>query len=628
MTKEYTALYAIEEGRLFYDCIKPAKPRGGWLADPGRGRERTRDSFEQEVMGVLIEHYDIVLLISLLLVVTMIHAILARNPSLRRHKIPELATPLVGVFLGVIMYWTSGSDLVCQFADESFFLDVILPPVIFAEAFVIKKRLLFARAGTAISLGMFGCIVQIVIVGYALFGLCKSGIFGATDDTAELATDSPVEALLLAAVLAVPEGATLLEDYEETPALRSLLFLLVGESVVAEPIAIAFFDSLRRQTEESDDGEATYTHTKNLAFAITKDVLVIYIVSLVLGIISSIVCSGAVRLTREWHFRPSPRAIAYCPSLLDAKDVDASDMVSLEVAIMLLCPFAAYMFAEASELSGAVAMWTAALSLATFSFRLISPPAQETLTRMFLVLRFLCQKLIFAYVGMNIMVMGDDFKNEEWRADDDNSSWASLSLVISAVVLLSLTRLFIILCVGIGRYCCEGTRPLEFREMVTVWFCGHLRGPVTVVLGLGVITQRRSTVLSVALTIVAASYLILGLTGPTVITCLFPDAAPPTSHQPLLDEDVPEKSEILEPTPSLVTAPHHILLGDEKFAARSEPARPEAEEEEDDVAPRHSLHRAWASINDPFHGLLGVADHGSASVKRQQAAIDETDEKT
>ena len=72
-----------------------------------------------------------------------------------------------GLIVALIIHETFNGTVI-QFSDENFFL-IILPPIIFAAGYTLKKKNFIRSLGLIIGLGIFGTIIAMGIISAILY---------------------------------------------------------------------------------------------------------------------------------------------------------------------------------------------------------------------------------------------------------------------------------------------------------------------------------------------------------------------------------------------------------------------------------------------------------------------------
>ena len=128
--------------------------------------------------------------------------------------------------------------------DNEIFFTFVLPPIIFAAGYNLRKSLFFENFGIISFLGVMGTLLSfLVLTGFIV--LFNELIFGGMLSTSEV--------LLLSAVLCATDtvAALSLVKVEQFPVLNAVLF---GEGIINDAVAIIIFRSVTNFVSEENDG--------------------------------------------------------------------------------------------------------------------------------------------------------------------------------------------------------------------------------------------------------------------------------------------------------------------------------------------------------------------------------------
>lgn len=144
-----------------------------------------------------------------------------------------------GIFFGWIIWYTAGKTL--MFSGQIFFY-YILPPIIFAAGYNMKRRRFMRNIGYITLYGIIGTLFNFILIGIGAVLLSYYDLIVDLDgNTVNISTNA---ALALGAVLASSDAVAVLTivKEEEAPHLFSILF---GEGIVNDAIAIILFKSVQ-----------------------------------------------------------------------------------------------------------------------------------------------------------------------------------------------------------------------------------------------------------------------------------------------------------------------------------------------------------------------------------------------
>jgi NhaP-type Na+/H+ or K+/H+ antiporter len=149
---------------------------------------------------------------------------------------------LMGAVLGLAVMHTSGGNNRLEISDQTFFY-FVLPPIIFAQGYGLKKRNFFKYFHYITAFGVFGTFLQFVFMTGSLFQLSsifKVQLNTSEDEGAQLTLQ---EAMIISACLAAADEVAALSLIKSTeyPKLSAILF---GEGVVNDAISILLFHAV------------------------------------------------------------------------------------------------------------------------------------------------------------------------------------------------------------------------------------------------------------------------------------------------------------------------------------------------------------------------------------------------
>ena len=172
---------------------------------------------------------------------------------------------VLGGLLGLIVSHTTGGNGAFEISDKTFFY-FVLPPIIFAQGYGLKKRNFFKYFHFITLFGILGTVLQFVFMTGCLY--FTSQMFGVTIENEKGVGDklSLHEATVISACLAAADEVAVLSliKAREFPKLSAILF---GEGVVNDAISILLFHSVvntRRLDNSSTRGEGASFHQRKL----------------------------------------------------------------------------------------------------------------------------------------------------------------------------------------------------------------------------------------------------------------------------------------------------------------------------------------------------------------------------
>eukprot|EP00891_Asterochloris_glomerata_P000623 jgi/Astpho2/623/Aster-04465 len=274
-----------------------------------------------------------------------------------------------------LMLSAAGLERALTFSPVIFFY-ALLPPIVFAAGFTLKKRdffknlgtiTLFAVAGTFISALAFGILTYLLVV----LGAVKR---------AHLGPAPLIECLLYGSLISATDPVATLSIFQDMDVPPLLYNLVFGESVLNDAVAIVLFRSL----EDFYDAPLTWS----VLPLICARFLAIGIGSLLVGVGVALACAFILK-----RFQLSPSSNSSDGTL-------AFNGTIYEIALVVMSSYLAYLVAETVQLSGIVALFFTGICHAHYSFYSITDNAAITLKGVVEFAAFLSETGVFAYLGL------------------------------------------------------------------------------------------------------------------------------------------------------------------------------------------------------------------------------------
>ncbi|KAL6782170.1 hypothetical protein ACKKBF_B39330 [Auxenochlorella protothecoides x Auxenochlorella symbiontica] len=326
--------------------------------------------------GEAVSSEEITLLWALLIVVIVVTYLI------QRHKLnwipPASCAMVIGIFAGILSK-VIGLAKPLRFSPEVFFY-ALLPPIVFAAGFTLKKKQFFHNLGPILMFAVVGTFISALVFGFATYLLVLLKVVNITS----MAGAPLVECLMYgSAISSIDPVATLavLTDTDVPPMLYNLVF---GESVLNDAVAIVLFRSLAK------------FYDTPMGLSSLLGVLVSF-VALALG---SLAIGVAVALAAAFLLKRLERPAA------GRSHVDGT---LYEIAIVVMGSYLAYLLAELAGMSGIVALFFSGVCHAHYSYYNIGQDAQITLRKLSEFLAFACEMFVMAYLGLQVATMHHKF---------------------------------------------------------------------------------------------------------------------------------------------------------------------------------------------------------------------------
>ncbi|KAL8515535.1 hypothetical protein ACS0TY_014283 [Phlomoides rotata] len=438
-----------------------------------------------ETMDTLTSDHTSV--VSITLFVTLLCACIVIGHLLEENRwMNESITALIiGVATGVVILLISKgkSSRLLVFSEELFFI-YLLPPIIFNAGFQVKKKQFFRNFMTITMFGALGTMISFTIISLGAMAFFKK-----MDITLDLG-----DYLAIGAIFAATDSVCTLQvlSQDETPLLYSLVF---GEGVVNDATSVVLFNAV-----QSFDLSNLNTMA---ALKLVGSFIYLFITSTVLGVVTGLLSAYVIK--KLYFGRHS---------------------TDREVAIMMLMAYLSYMVAELTDLSGILTVFFCGIVMSHYTWHNVTENSRITTKHTFATLSFVAEIFIFLYVGMDALDI------EKWRFV---SSSPKTSFSVSAT-LLGLTLVGRAAFVFPLSFLSNLTKKhphekIDFKQQITVWWAGLMRGAVSMALAYNQFTRAGHTqdranaiLITSTITVVLFSTVVFGLMTKPLVRFLMPSS--------------------------------------------------------------------------------------------------------
>ncbi|XP_067009188.1 sodium/hydrogen exchanger 6 isoform X2 [Anabrus simplex] len=258
-------------------------------------------------------------------------------------------------------------DLKATFDPEIFF-NIILPPIIFHAGYSLKRKYFFRNLGAILTYALVGTTISSFVVGALMYGFVQlpylKGSFTFLDT------------LYFGALISSTDPLTILAIFHDLHVDVNLYALVFGESVLNDAVAIVLSGAIQNYAERYQSGSGefeTYAFFRALG-----DFIGIFSLSLLIG------------------------AVMGCLTALLTKFTRVRDFPLLESALFVLMSYSTFLIAEASELTGVVAVLFCGICQAHYTYNNLSVDSRARTKKLFELLNFLAENFIFSYIGVSM----------------------------------------------------------------------------------------------------------------------------------------------------------------------------------------------------------------------------------
>ncbi|XP_071721131.1 sodium/hydrogen exchanger 1-like [Rutidosis leptorrhynchoides] len=401
----------------------------------------------------------------------------------------------IGLGIGCIILLTTGgkSSHILEFKQEFFFV-YLLPPIIFNAGFEVKKKQFFQNFTTITSFGAIGTLISFAIISFGTAYLFPKLDINYLDLKDYLA---------LGAIFSATDSVCTLQilNQEQTPLLYSLVF---GEGVVNDATSVVLFNA----TTQFNLSEMNALVAVKFAW----NFMSLFVLSTLLGVMVGLLCSYIIK------------ALYF-----------GRDSTDREVSLMILMAYLSYILAEIFGLSGILTVFFCGIVMSHYAWHNVTIDSQVTTKHTFATMSFIAEIFIFMYVGM------DSLDVEKWKFVKDSpgkSFWASA--VLLGLIMVG-RACFVFPISIISNLTTKSTsNKIEFKQQVTVWWAGLMRGAVSVALAYKKFTgsdkqpmqPANALLITSTISIVLFSTVVFGLLTKPIINCLLPQSSNADQSQP------------------------------------------------------------------------------------------------
>ncbi|KAK9057267.1 hypothetical protein SSX86_022102 [Deinandra increscens subsp. villosa] len=382
---------------------------------------------------------------------------------------------LIGLGTGSVILLTSGgtSSHILEFKQEFFFI-YLLPPIIFNAGFQVKKKQFFQNFTTITLFGAIGTLISFAIISFGTTRLFpKLGI----------SYLDMKDYLALGAIFSATDSVCTLQvlNQEETPLLYSLVF---GEGVVNDATSVVLFNAITK-FDLSDVN--TFT-----AIKFAGNFLSLFVLSTFLGVLVGLLCSFIIRTL---YF--------------------GRDSTDREVSLMILMAYLSYVLAEVFGLSGILTVFFCGIVMSHYAWHNVTVNSQVTTKHAFATMSFIAEIFIFMYVGMDALDV------EKWKfvKDSPRKSFGASAILLGLIMVGRACFVFPISIIS-NLTTKPTNNKIEFKQQVTVWWAGLMRGAVSVALAYKKFTRSDEQDMEPANALLITSTIIIVLFSTTVFGLL------------------------------------------------------------------------------------------------------------
>ncbi|XP_011066167.1 PREDICTED: sodium/hydrogen exchanger 7 isoform X1 [Acromyrmex echinatior] len=271
-------------------------------------------------------------------------------------------------FRGEIYKEDNEIDLKATFDPEIFF-NIILPPIIFHAGYSLKRRYFFRNLGAILMYALIGTSISAFVIGALMYAFVQLIPHLSTSFTF-------LDTLYFGALISPTDPLTIISIFNDLHVDVNLYALVFGESVLNDAVAIVLSGSIQNYAERYQSGSGGFETVA--FFQAFGDFVEIFSLSLFIG------------------------ATMGCITALLTKFTRVRDFPLLESALFVLMSYSTFLIAEATDLTGVVAVLFCGICQAHYTYNNLSLDSRQRTKQLFELLNFLAENFIFSYIGVSM----------------------------------------------------------------------------------------------------------------------------------------------------------------------------------------------------------------------------------
>ncbi|OMO53733.1 Na+/H+ exchanger [Corchorus capsularis] len=390
----------------------------------------------------------------------------------------------IGICTGIVILLTSGwkSSHILVFSEDLFFI-YLLPPIIFNAGFQVKKKQFFRNFMTIMLFGAIGTLISFAIISAGAIHFFQKMNIG---------TLTIGDFLAIGSIFSATDSVCTLQvlNQDETPLLYSLVF---GEGVVNDATSVVLFNAIQNFDLSNINSAICLQFVGNFLY--------LFISSTLLGVLTGLLSAYIIK--KLYFGRHS---------------------TDREVALMILMAYLSYMLAELLDLSGILTVFFCGIVMSHYTWHNVTESSRVTTKHTFATLSFVAETFIFLYVGMDALDI------EKWSVISDSPGTSvGVSSILLGLILVGRAAFVFPLSFISNLTKKNPNEKIHFKQQVTIWWAGLMRGAVSMALAYNQFTNSGHTqlrgnamMITSTITVVLFSTVVFGLMTKPLVRILLP----------------------------------------------------------------------------------------------------------
>ena len=257
--------------------------------------------------------------------------------------------------------------------DANFFFYFILPPIIFAAGYNMKRKMFFKNIKNILIFGLGSTLLQFIVFSFFTWIVVQMDIlwkYSIDTGVYEPFTLSLMEIMLMCSLLICTDAVAAISivKYDQQPILFSLIF---GEGIINDAMCIILFNTVYEYAGPNS------TYTSSTPFLVIYGLIKLMFFSVFIGALFGVLSAYVLKRFRFLTVNPV-----------------------IEVNLVFVFGYLAYSVSELFHYSGIISLAVAGVVMAKYSWYNLSPQAKQVTSIAFQVIAYAVEAFVFGYLGI------------------------------------------------------------------------------------------------------------------------------------------------------------------------------------------------------------------------------------
>lgn len=401
------------------------------------------EALENEHEGAYIYMIFLFLIMLFIIVGSIMEA---RNPIFGHESSVII---IAGMLLSVTAWALSPNEeerIVLQFNSEIFF-DFLLPAILFAVGFNMRRKEFFKNFANIAKFGVFGTLFTFgfyVIMTKALFTWVNVTQYEpATGEYTKFELQW-MEIFLVCSVLVSSDiiAALSILKFDEAPHIYSII---IGEGLFNDVVVIVLYETCLEYQPDPKDPDAHKDFNHKTVFAIIGSFLQLCLFSILVGMVGGFLITYILKKVRS-----------------------VSHSAVHETFFLIVMAMFVYFSSEVLGQSGITSLVTCALIEAHYTWYNLSPQGKHVTSITFETLGYGSECFVFSFIGLSLMYYYEEQYPWSWQ------------FIVAEFFIIIVGRFMAIVLSYYMFNCCKGSpdNKLKFNEVSFLSYAAFIRGSI------------------------------------------------------------------------------------------------------------------------------------------------------